>query len=63
MYKLVRDDYKADRSNSHLIHTYLMTALSYVLCDQGRNREVLTHLDAVKELLLSPTEVNSIVMQ
>lgn len=57
MYKLVRDDFKADRSNCHLIHTYLMTALSYVLGEQGRNRDVIAHLDAVKEMLQVPTEV------
>lgn len=58
MYKLVRDDFKADRSNFHLCHTYLMTAFSYISYEPHKTREVMQNLEALAQLLIAPSEVS-----
>jgi hypothetical protein len=56
MYKLVREDYKSDRSNLHLVHTYLMIAVSYLLSEPSRTRDILSHLETVTQLLQGATD-------
>eukprot|EP01035_Chromulina_nebulosa_P018359 gene18359-24055_t len=56
MYKLVRDDYKSDRSNLHLAHTYLMIAISYMIYEPQRLREIQSQLEALTQLFVTPVE-------
>lgn len=61
MYKLVRDDYKADKSNFHLAHTYIMIALCYFLAEPHRVRDVQSQLEAIAQILPLTSEVSILI--
>lgn len=50
MYKLVKDDYSADKSMLHLAHTTLMIAICTYFLDTGR-RDVRHYLESLGQLL------------
>ena len=50
MYKLVKDDYSADKSTLHLAHTTLMIAVCTYILDTGR-RDVKHYLESLSQLL------------
>lgn len=52
-YKLVRDDFKADKSVLHVVHCSVMIAACQFLMDpmSNRGRDLIGHLEAVKECL------------
>jgi hypothetical protein len=61
MYKLVRDDYKADKSTLHIAHTNLMMAAILMLTEPTRVKDIHSHLEAIVQLIPSMTEVRFIL--
>ena len=65
MYKLVKDDFKSDKSNLHLAHATIMMALCHMIMEPGKPKETCMLLDGIQQLigshevsrvlLLSPT--------
>ena len=56
MYKIARDDFKADKSMSHLAHTCLMGSLCYLLTDPSR-RELGLQLESLAQVMSTVNEV------
>ncbi len=57
MYKIVRDDYKADKSILHVAHTNLMIAAIMMLTEPTRVKEIHSYLEAIVQSIPSMTEV------
>eukprot|EP01034_Spumella_vulgaris_P025924 gene25924-32432_t len=53
MYRLVRDDYKSDKSLMHLAHTSLMIAACSMLGDSSKSKDLHGHLEALGQVLAS----------
>lgn len=51
MYKLVRDDYRADKSNLHLSYTLLMIAACQIITEPHKYREVQANLESIAQCL------------
>ena len=45
MYKLVKEDFKADKSTLHLAHATVMIALSHMIMEPGKTRETAAQLE------------------
>lgn len=57
LYKLVREDFKADKSNLHLAHVCLMSAMCLLLTDAvGNRKEVLANIDAIMQIIRAQME-------
>lgn len=56
MYKLVREDFKADKCVIHYACTCLMMAVSQLLLDASKTKEIHAHLDALSASLASCAE-------
>lgn len=54
-YKLVKDDYKSDKSTLHLAHTQLMIAACTMLLEPGK-RDLIHQLDSVGQILMACPE-------
>lgn len=57
MYKLVRDDFKADKSLLHLAHTHLMMSACHVIAEPGKIKELHPDLETLGQLLISNGEL------
>jgi hypothetical protein len=56
-YKMVRDDYKADKAYLHYAHTNMMIAICHALLDvMGRFREIQSSLESVMSVVVRPQE-------
>lgn len=55
MYRLVKDDYKSDKSYLHLAHTTLMMAACTMITEPGR-RELNTQLEQLGQILLNSND-------
>ena len=55
MYRLVKDDYKSDKSYLHLAHTTLMMAACTMITEPGR-RELNTQLEQLGQILLNASD-------
>jgi len=51
MYKLVKEDFKADKSTLHLAHATLMAALCHMITEPGKPRETAAQLDGIHQLV------------
>lgn len=51
MYKLVRDDFKADKSFLHLAHTSLMICLCQMLLEPAKHRDLYAAVEALNQAL------------
>ena len=51
MYKLVKEDFKADKSTLHLAHATLMAALCHMITEPGKPRETAAQLDGIQQLV------------
>jgi hypothetical protein len=56
MYKLVRDDFKADKSTMHVAYTSLMIAMCKMMVDPKNLKEVYTELELLAQILLNNQE-------
>ena len=57
LYKLVREDFKADKSNLHLAHVTVMTAMCLLITDAvGNKKEVLSNIETLMHILRTHTE-------
>jgi len=56
MYKLVRDDFKADKSTLHVAYTSLMIAMCKLMVDPKNLKEVYTELELLAQILLNNQE-------
>lgn len=57
MYKMVRDDYKADKAFLHYAHTNMMIAICHAMMDTiGRFREIQSSVEAMMQGLVKPQE-------
>jgi hypothetical protein len=54
-YKLVKDDYKSDKSTLHLAHTQLMMAACTMLFEPGR-KDLIHQLDTLGQILMANPE-------
>ena len=57
MYKLVRDDYKADKSILHVAHTHLMVAATLLLSEPNKIKEIHSNIESIVQLFPLMTEV------
>ena len=57
MYRLVRDDYKSDKSNLHLAHTIIMSAFCYFIAEPNRVRDIQSLFESLTQLLAATAEV------
>ena len=58
MYRLVKDDYKADKSVVHAAHVNLMMAACQLMLEPGyRNRELTSQLEVLQQFIQTPQEV------
>ena len=57
MYKLVRDDFKADKSHMHLAHTCLMLTLCQMLLEPGKSKDLYSHLEALSQVLTTIVDI------
>lgn len=51
MYRLVRDDYKADKSNLHYIHSLMMCAICQIISEPQKYRDVHTTLELIAHVM------------
>jgi len=56
MYKLVRDDFKADKSTLHIAYTTLMIAMCKLLMDPKNFKDVYSELELLLQILLNNQE-------
>ena len=49
MYKLVKEDFKADKSTLHLAHATVMIALSHMIMEPGKTRETAAQLEGLTD--------------
>lgn len=59
MYKLVRDDYKADKSNLHIAYTNLMIAAILLITEPSKVKDIQPYLEAIVQTVASATEVGT----
>ena len=53
MYKLVRDDFKSDKSLLHLAHTSLMITICQVITEPNKLKDTLGNLDSLNQVLIT----------
>jgi hypothetical protein len=51
MYKLVKEDFKADKSTFHLAHATVMIALCHMIMEPGKPRETAAQLEGIQQLI------------
>ncbi len=59
-YRLVRDDYKADKSNLHYSHALMMSAICQMVYEPNKYRDVYNTLDTVIQVMQLPHVYDSV---
>jgi hypothetical protein len=57
MYRLVRDDFKADKSLLHFSHSLLMSAICQIITEPNKYREVYGILDSISQCMTAGLDV------
>lgn len=57
MYKLVKDDFRADKSLLHLAHTHLMMAACQLITEPNRAKDLHAELETLGQLLAANAEL------
>ena len=57
-YKLVKDDFKSDRSYMHYLHCNLMLAICHGLTDPNKPKDRSEYIEAIVQAVAQPQYVN-----